>query len=117
MRWLAQGDRVEAKRYVKRLLQMGVSVGCVTATAILLGRNVLPQLFSPDPSVIAAAATALPIVAASMVRVQRHPPFHSAQSFCLLLLVAPVGLSCPLGPQLCFTHSVEGCFRDARAVR
>lgn len=53
---------------MKRLLQMGVSVGCVTATAILLGRNVLPQLFSPDPTVIAAAATALPVVAASMVR-------------------------------------------------
>ena len=65
---MLQGDRAEAQRYVKRLLQMGVSVGCVTATAILLGRNVLPQLFSPDPTVIAAAATALPVVAASMVR-------------------------------------------------
>lgn len=65
---LLQGDMAEARRYVKRLLQMGVSVGCVTATAILLGRNVLPQLFSPDPTVIAAAATALPVVAASMVR-------------------------------------------------
>ena len=65
---LTQGDKAEARRYVKRLLQMGVSVGCVTATAIVLGRNVLPQLFSPDPTVIAAAATALPIVAASMVR-------------------------------------------------
>lgn len=63
-----QGDKAEAQRYVKRLLQMGVSVGCVTATAIFLGRNVLPQLFSPDPTVIAAAATALPVVAASMVR-------------------------------------------------
>ncbi|KAK9908576.1 hypothetical protein WJX75_009869 [Coccomyxa subellipsoidea] len=63
---LGKGDRAEARRYVKRLLQMGVSVGCVTATAILLGRNVLPQLFSPDPTVIAAAATALPVVAASM---------------------------------------------------
>lgn len=67
-----QGDKAEARRYVKRLLQMGVSVGCITATAIMLGRNVLPTLFSPDPTVIAAAATALPIVAASMV--PPHPP-------------------------------------------
>ncbi|CAL8469109.1 g8650 [Coccomyxa elongata] len=63
---LGKGDKAEARRYVKRLLQMGVSVGCITATAIMLGRDVLPTLFSPDPTVIAAAATALPIVAASM---------------------------------------------------
>lgn len=53
-------------------MQMGVSVGLTTAVAILLGRSHLPRLFSPDPHVIAAAATALPIVAFSMVRVDRR---------------------------------------------
>ena len=46
---------------------MGVSVGLLTAAAVLLGRSQLPRLFSSDPAVIAAAATALPIVAFSMV--------------------------------------------------
>ena len=71
-----QGDKQGARDYVKRLLQMGVSVGLVTATAIVLGRSWLPQLFSPDPDVIAAAAAALPVVAASMVRLIR--PSHSS---------------------------------------
>ena len=63
-----QGDRAEARRYLKRLLQMGVSVGLLTAAAVLLGRSQLPRLFSSDPAVVAAAATALPIVAFSMAR-------------------------------------------------
>lgn len=52
---------------MKRLLQMGSGSGILIAAVILLGRGWLPQLFSPDPDVIAAAARALPIVAASMV--------------------------------------------------
>ncbi len=68
-----QGDKREARRYAVRLLQMGISVGLLTATAILLGRSLLPQLFSQDPNVIATAATALPIVAASMVSLSWLP--------------------------------------------
>ena len=62
-----QGQKKEARQYLKRLLQMGSGTGVLTAAVILLGRGWLPQLFSPDPHVIAAAARALPIVAASMV--------------------------------------------------
>jgi Na+-driven multidrug efflux pump len=62
-----QGDKAEARAYVKRLLTMGISVGLLTATAIVMGRSLLPALFSQDAAVIATAATALPIVAASMV--------------------------------------------------
>ena len=47
---------------------MGSGIGILTAAAILLGRTWLPQLFSQDPYVIAAASRALPIVAFSMVR-------------------------------------------------
>ena len=63
-----QGQKKEARQYVKRLLQMGSGSGILIAAVILLGRGWLPQLFSPDPHVIAAAARALPIVAAAMVR-------------------------------------------------
>ena len=58
---------------MKRLLQMGSGSGILIAALILLGRGWLPQLFSPDPHVIAAAARALPIVAASMVRFPCYP--------------------------------------------
>ncbi|CAL5229571.1 g12927 [Coccomyxa viridis] len=63
---LGKGQKTEARQYVKRLLQMGSGSGILIAAVILLGRGWLPQLFSPDPDVIAAAARALPIVAASM---------------------------------------------------
>jgi len=62
-----QGQKKEARQYLKRLLQMGSGTGILTAAVILLGRGWLPQLFSPDADVIAAAARALPIVAAFMV--------------------------------------------------
>ena len=62
-----QGQKQEARQYLKRLLQMGSGIGVLTAAAILLGRTWLPQLFSQDPYVIAAASRALPIVAFSMV--------------------------------------------------
>lgn len=62
-----QGQKKEARQYVKRLLQMGSGSGILTAAVILLGRGWLPQLFSPDPNVIAAAARALPVVALFMV--------------------------------------------------
>ena len=65
---VVQGQKKEARQYVKRLLQMGSGSGVLIAAVILLGRGWLPQLFSPDPDVIAAAARALPIVAAAMVR-------------------------------------------------
>ena len=67
-----QGQKKEARQYVKRLLQMGSGSGILIAAVILLGRGWLPQLFSPDPHVIAAAARALPIVAAAMVRLLRY---------------------------------------------
>jgi hypothetical protein len=63
---------------------MGISVGLLTAGAVLLGRSRLPQLFSSDPAVIAAAATALPIVAFSMVRAaccSFHPSGPSPSCF------------------------------------
>ena len=66
-RTLLQGQKQEARQYLKRLLQMGSGIGILTAAAILLGRTWLPQLFSQDPYVIAAASRALPIVAFSMV--------------------------------------------------
>ena len=66
-RALLQGQKQEARQYLKRLLQMGSGIGILTAAAILLGRTWLPQLFSQDLYVIAAASRALPIVAFSMV--------------------------------------------------
>lgn len=80
-----QGQKQEVRQYLKRLLQMGSGIGFLTAAVILLGRSWLPQLFSPDPHVIAAAARALPIVAAAMVRplsalVLHQPPLMADQT-------------------------------------
>ena len=98
---------------------MGSGIGILTAAAILLGRTWLPQLFSQDPYVIAAASRALPIVAFSMVC---PPPSHDSSlhdvyesaSFSTQHIIPPTDSTMCAGCMLC---SCVGCRMPHRPHR
>lgn len=64
---LGAGRPAAAQRAAWVALAMGAGVMTASALIFLLGREVLPRLYTPDPRVIAIAAGILPIAAAFQV--------------------------------------------------
>lgn len=64
-RALGANDASAAREATRLMLRWGVLAGVVLGGALLLGRSVLPSLFTSDPQVQAALAAALVVVAVS----------------------------------------------------
>ena len=64
-RWLGAGDAVKAKEAARRMIQIDVGVGVVSALALLAVRQQLASLFSADTAVVTALASVLVWVAVS----------------------------------------------------
>lgn len=62
-----QGDKEEGRAYLKRLAELGSTVGLAVAAVILLGRYRLPFLFTNEPVVGHTVAQILPIIGFLMV--------------------------------------------------
>ena len=64
---IGAGRSADAQRSAMLAIGCGAAVMGVAAVGFVLGRNVLPRMYTPDAGVVALAATILPIAAAFQV--------------------------------------------------
>ena len=60
-----------AREVLVRILCMGLLPGCLLGAAFLFAQTLLPAAFTTDPTVIAAVARVVPVLAFCMVRCSR----------------------------------------------